>query len=202
MSWFNFGGLAIKDFHLDLGSLMDSLAPVVLQAYGVFDAEGTTKFPVFPDIQKKNGSARAPKFRGGLPASILSIIDSTDGWWPDVKRIRDTLAHRENLKLVFGVPAQGVLFQIYTPGQAPEQTPNILHPAFLSPHGVGVADFRLYSACIMAEVFSFLDDLGAALALHLSLPVQSMTPSMRVGDFSDLMEAMSELAAKEKAAPE
>ena len=44
--WYSFGALCIKDFHIDVGSLMDSIAPAALQACGCFEAEGEVKFAV------------------------------------------------------------------------------------------------------------------------------------------------------------
>lgn len=154
-AWHNFAALAIKDFHLDLGSLMDAVAPAILQATESFDAAGERKLPGFADIQG-NGSPRSTKFLASIPAELLCVIDDTDRWWPAVKRMRDDLAHREHTTIVFGSADQGVLFQVYTSGFAPVVVNNSL--AWKESHNV--ADFRMYSAAALAEMLVFLDDTG------------------------------------------
>lgn len=186
--WHNFAALAIKDFHLDIGSLMDATAPAILQVAEGFDAEGQQKLPGFADVQL-NGSPRSPKFRESMSQNLLKVVDSTDRWWLPVKRMRDELAHREHNKIVFAGAEQGVLFQIYTSAFAPV----LVHPSVLWKHGQNVADFRLYSAAVLSEMFVFLDDLGRCLAAQLKMSVNSLTPSMRVGDFTYLVEPMQEL---------
>lgn len=49
--WRMFMSLAIKDFHVDIGSLMDALAPVVIQAAGALKKKDRTKLPGWADIQ-------------------------------------------------------------------------------------------------------------------------------------------------------
>ena len=189
-AWHNFAALAIKDFHLDLGSLMDATAPPILQVAKAFDAKGTRKLPGFADVQR-NGSPRSTKVRDSTAKELLDIIDSTDRWWPAVKRMRDELAHREHTKIVFGSAEQGVLFQIYTAAFAPV----VIHPTVLWKHGQNVADFRIYSAGALSEMFVFLDDLGRSLASQLKMSVDGLTPSMRVGDLTYLVEPMQQLLA-------
>jgi hypothetical protein len=115
-----------------------------------------------------------------IKAATGDIIDSTDRWWPPVKRMRDELAHREHTKIVFGSAEQGVLFQIYISAFAPV----VIHLAVLWKHGQNVADFRIYSAAALSEIFVFLDDLGRGLASQLKMSVDGLTPSMRIADFS------------------
>jgi len=186
-AWHSFGALCIKDFHADLGSFMDAVAPVVLQACGAYNTEGEVKLPGFPDIQHPRGSPKAKAFRAGLPDEVVAAIDTTNSWWPDVKVIRNILMHREHDKMVFGGP--GVVFQIYTPGLSPQ----VVHPVFLWPHGHNVADFRLYSAYVIAEVLVFLEELGTALASHLKLSIDGLTGSFRVGDLSYLIDPLREI---------
>jgi hypothetical protein len=186
--WGNFAALAIKDFHLDLGSLMDAAAPAILQTTGSFDAQREHKLPGFADIQR-NGSPRSHNFRASMAAEILRIIDSTDRLWPAVKRMRDDLAHREHTKIVFRSATQGILFQVYTPAFAPI----VLNKALAWNGGHNVADFRVYSAAALGEMLVFLDDIGRALAAHLKIVVESLTPSMRAGDFTYLIEPLERL---------
>jgi len=157
ITWHYYGALCIKDFHIDLGSLMDSIAPVIIQVCGIVGIQKKVKLLGFTDIQR-SGSPRAAKFRSQLPEGIRAIIDTTDQWWPSVKAIRDILAHREHQKVAFGSLTDGVLFQIYEPLFSPK----VIHKAFLWPHGHHVADFRRYSAYIIVEVLLFFDVLGTA----------------------------------------
>lgn len=189
LPWHNFAALAIKDFHVDLGSLMDALAPVVLQASGSFDALGEKKLPGFADVRANGGSERAPRFRQSIDASMLSVIDSTARWWPSVKRVRDELAHREHNKIVFGEANQGIFFQLYTS----EFSPTIVDKRLLWPEAENVADFRLYSAAILSELLAFLEALGAALAASLTFSTARLVPSTHVGDFTYLLEPMEQL---------
>lgn len=193
--WHKFAALAIKDFHLDLGSLMDAVAPAILQATKSFDAEGERKLPGFADIQR-NDSPRSSKFRALIPAALLAVIDATDAWWPAVKRIRDDLAHREHTKIVFGNADQGVLFQVYTSAFAPV----VVNKALAWKEAHNVADFRMYSAAALAEMLVFLDDTGRALASHLNMAIEGLTPSMRVGDFSYLIQPLERLLATSEVA--
>jgi hypothetical protein len=188
--WRMFAGLAIKDFHVDLGSLMDAISVVVLQVTGAFDAAGELKFPGFADVQK-NGSARSKGFRLAVPKAILDIVDDTDQWWPPVKSIRDALAHREHHKIVFGTAKQGILFQVYDP----PFDPKVLDAQVLWTSGKDVADFKKYSAVCLCRVFLLLDDLGQALASHLGVGLSGLAPLMRMGDFTAVMEPIQSLSA-------
>lgn len=187
-SWHNFAALAIKDFHVDLGSLMDAVAPVVLQASGA-DVFGEKKLPGFADVRANGGSPRAERFRKSIDTSLLNIIDSTARWWPSVKRVRDELAHREHNKIVFGEANQGIFFQLYTS----ESSPTIVDKRLLWPEAENVADFRLYSAAILGELLAFLEALGVALAASLDLSTTRFAPSVHVGDFTYLLDPMEQL---------
>ena len=94
--WRMFMALAIKDFHVDIGSLMDALAPVVIQAAGELKQKDQTKLPGWADVQC--GTQRS--YRATLPPNLLSVVDDADGWWPAVKKVRNLLTHQdhENIK--------------------------------------------------------------------------------------------------------
>ena len=188
--WHNFAALTIKDFHIDLGSLMDSIAPAVLQASGAIDiALEERKFPGFADLLADSGSRRAPGFRESIDSAVLEAIDSTTRWWPSVKLVRDDLAHREHTKIVFGEARQGIFFQLYMPGFAPK----IIDKRLLWPEAANVADFRLYSAAIFGELLTFLEELGTALAATLRLRTKGVPSTIYVGDYSFLLEPMEQL---------
>lgn len=184
-SWNTFASLAIKDFHFDLGSLMDSLAPPIIQSTVGLKRKDRKKLPGFADIQ--SGTKRS--YREKIPAPILSVIDSTNKWWPFVKDIRDTLAHRQHDKIVFGSAATGILFQVYQP----QFNPKIIDSCFLWPKGENVVDFRAYAAFVIAETLLLLEELGKELALLKNRSKESLTPSIRCGDFRNLLDSMAKL---------
>jgi hypothetical protein len=131
-----------------------------------------------------------------MPDRILEVIDGTDRWWPPVKQVRDILTHREHQKIAFGGAGSGVLFQLYVPG-SPGLQPRVIDPHFLWKGGNNVADFRLYSASVVAELLVFLDELGAVLADILGLSIAGHQRSTRVGDFAYLIEPMEQLLRDE-----
>ena len=183
--WGIYAGLAIKDFHFDLSSFMDSLAPVIIQVQGTLRPKDRKQLPGFPDVQ----SSTQRSYRNGIPNDLLDIIDRTDTWWPSVKTARDILAHREHLKIVFGAPTQGVLFQIYKK----QQQAVLIDPALLWPGGRDVVDFDLYFAFVISEVLVLLEELSERITVHLHFSKESLTPAMREGDFDQLVTAMDKL---------
>jgi hypothetical protein len=187
--WHNFAALCIKDFHIDVSAVMDAVAPAILQTGKAYDAAGEHQLPGFADIQR-SGSPRAVNFRKQLGQEVIDKIDSAELWWPPIKRIRQDLAHREHTKIVFGSAKDGVLFQLY----GPAYKPIVVHPKLLWSQGNNVADFRMYSAAVVAELLVFLDEMGKTLASALEFNCAKLTPSIRVGDFSFLIEPMKQLA--------
>ena len=183
--WVTWGALGVKDFHTDLSSLMDSVAPVLIEATVGLKPRDLKKLPGFADIQK--GTQRS--FRDQIPEGILGIVDGADRWWKPVKALRNTLDHQEHTKIIFGGPDGVTRFQVYDA----KHTALVLEPAFLWPAGHNVVDFRVYSGFVIAEVMLFLDDIGQAIASYLGLPVAGLTPSMRVGDFDFVLRTIDEL---------
>lgn len=184
-SWNTFASLAIKDFHFDLGSLMDSLAPAIIHSTVGLKAKDCKKLPGFADIQ--SGTKRS--YREKIPGPILSVIDSTNKWWPFVKDIRDTLAHRQHDKIVFGSAATGILFQVYQP----QFNPKIIDSCFLWPKGENVVDFRAYAAFVIAETLLLLEEIGSELAVLRNRSKKSLPLSIRCGDFRNLLDSMAKL---------
>ncbi|MDY6911339.1 MAG: hypothetical protein SVM79_03145 [Chloroflexota bacterium] len=154
--WRMFMGLAVKDFHLDITSLIDSLAPVIIQADSELKNKDRIKFPSWADIQ--NNSKRS--YRQQLSDTLRKIVDDTDRWFINIKNIRDLLTHREHDRIIFGNSKNGILFQI----NDQSRSATILLPAVLYQEGYNVVDFDLYCAFILAEVVLLFDDLGKAIA--------------------------------------
>ncbi len=184
IAWHSVAALAIKDFHIDLSALMDSVAPVLIEATVGLKPKDSQKLPAFPDIQE--GTQRS--YREALPDAVREVVDSTKRWWPRAKRLRDVLAHREHDKVAFGHASSGVLFQVYEP----DMVPLVAHPAFLWKHGNNVADFERYSAYLLGEVLVFMDDLGRELASSLGWGTEGLNNSMLCGDFSAFLDGLEQ----------
>ncbi len=99
-------GMAIKDFHVDVVSLMDSVAPALIQINGQLKPKDKKTLPGWPDIQP--GSNRG--YRQNLPDDLRELVDSANRWLPTVKKVRDVLTHRDHHTLIFGKPSDGILY--------------------------------------------------------------------------------------------
>lgn len=152
----NFLGLSIKDFHVDIISFMDSLAPVIIQAEANLKSKDKKNIPGWPDIQKNSNRS----YRANISDDLCSAIDNCERWLPLLKKTRDLLTHRNHEKIVFGNPKDGLLFQIYDQ----EMQAGIVLPEVLYTSGNNVVDFELYSAFILSELFVLIDDLGVLIA--------------------------------------
>lgn len=152
----NFLSLSIKDFHVDIISFMDSLAPIVILAESNLKSKDRKKPPGWSDIKKDSNR----NFRANLSSEALSIIDRCEEWLSLVKEIRNLLTHRNHGKIVFGGPKEVLLFQFYDK----DMKPAIVLPEVLHSSGNNVADFELYSAAVLSEIFVLLDVLGNFMA--------------------------------------
>jgi len=181
--WNVYAGLAIKDFHADISSAMDSIAPLVIQLEGELEETGWS--PGFYDIRKD----RYKRYRKQIPSDIRKIVDQTDRWWPAVKDVRDVVIHRDHHQIVFPTLGDndGLLFQIYEG----LHSPMIVHPKLMYPGGKNVIDLSLYSGSVIAELLVFLEDLVDPIAYHLK--IGSLTPSMRWGNFRTLTSSFDRL---------
>ncbi len=160
MRWRIFMGLAIKDFHIDIASLMDALAPVVIQTESKLASKDNDILPGWADI---DGRKKRSKHREQLPDELRDIVDSTKRWWPAIRTVRHLVTHRKHDRIIFGNSEDGLLFQVYDRSRSP----SILLPQVLYQEGHNVVDFDLYSAFVIAEVVTLLDDLGTAIASKL-----------------------------------
>jgi len=185
--WRRLLGLAIKDFYTDVASLMDSIAPIVIQVEGRLKPQDRERLPGFASIRK--GSSNP--YRRAIPSDIRTTIDSTEAWWPAVKAVRDILIHRPNETIVFGELEDGILFQIYEESGKPSVS---VPPPLLWPNSKDVVNFHLYSAFVTAEVLVFLEQLGAQVAAYLHIGPAGLTKSVRLGNFKSLVSSLDQLA--------
>jgi hypothetical protein len=153
---------------------MDSIASIVILVDGELKKEDQDKLPGFADIQA--GSQRS--YRTILAEDVRALVDSTDSWWTDVKRVRDRLLHRKHHRLIFGRPQEGFYFQVYGSSDEPLITEILLK----APTGTQVADFSLYSVWVVSEIIYFLDKLGEILVQRFSMPAEFLLAGGRVGD--------------------
>jgi hypothetical protein len=170
--WSMFAALLIKDFHIDISSLLDSLSPVIIEAVLGLKKKDQKKYPGFADISKDTSRT----YRSKLPKEFVGIIDSCDSWWPYVKKTRDILAHRDHLKVVFGKPSDGILFQVYSTDL---RIALLADPSIMWSQGKNVVNFVLYSAHIISEIILFLEQLGAALTIQLGHSSSQLTKCYR-----------------------
>jgi hypothetical protein len=159
LAFYSQAGLLIKDFHIDVGAIMDAIAPIVIGTNQVLKQKDARDLPGFADIRK--GAKRS--FRDKIPNNLLLLVDDTERWWPRIKVIRDVVSHRSHQKLVFGRPGDPKMFQVYDE----KMDPQMLEPAFLLPSNATVVRFEVYAAFIWAEINVFLDKLGALVADQL-----------------------------------
>jgi hypothetical protein len=187
--WNRRAALLIKDFHIDIVSLMDSTAAVAIQGTIGLKHKDLKSLPGFADLLP-NTSRSYRKDMGNDP--VIKIVDSAEGWYEDVKKVRDLLTHRENLKIVYGLPSDGILFQVYEE----RHNPKILDATFLWPKGNNVVDFRLYSAFIVAESLLFLEDLATEVMARLNIAPEGLPKAYRIddtGNFSHLLDSFDRL---------
>ncbi|HVF61087.1 MAG TPA: hypothetical protein VNJ70_14875 [Thermoanaerobaculia bacterium] len=183
--WRIFAGLAVKDFHVDVASLMDSVAPVIILTDNRIKSKDQIGLPGFADIQA--GSPRT--YRTQLNQDLVTLVDSAEAWWPFVKRVRDLLTHRRHSRIVFCSAADGFLVQVYDPADQPI----ITNSALAARLGTNVADFLLYSSWVMAEIVFFFDQLGRLLANRFQIPADVMQSGGRVGEWRPFLSSLNDL---------
>ena len=182
--WSIFAPLLIKDFHIDLSSFFDALAPVIIQVTRGLTKGQKQHLPGFYSFFKRN--------RKRIPQPILDAMDSTKRWWLPIKYVRDILVHREHINLVFGSPDDGILFQIL----GIDQKPLILDDCIMWLPNKDIIDFERYSVFILAELFIFLEELGNNLAEINSIDISKEHTGCREGDFSYLIEPLNNILSK------
>ncbi|MBC2734167.1 MAG: hypothetical protein HF981_07405 [Desulfobacteraceae bacterium] len=191
--WHLFAGLAVKDFHTDLSSLMDSLAPVIITTTVGVDSlnHDASYLPGFSHLLPD----RRRSFWQKLPSDIQSLIHNTADWWSPIKRVRDVLIHKEHIKIIFGNPEDGIWFQNYNP-LVKLSSPQIIAEETLciANGGNQVIDFWKYAAFAFSELIVFSDALGEVLAEVLGGTSESLTECMLAFNCPQIVKALDDLS--------
>lgn len=177
--------MAVKDFHSDLFSLMNALAPVVAQAHAATPVFKPHEEPVFADINGYASSGKARQLRESVPHSLLEIVDATQTWWTPVRKVRNQLIHGRHTTLSFRPAREQLLFQVYDDSHHPL----IVGDEVLWPEGANIVDFSAYSASVVGQILCCLDELGDALAQHLGVTLRRNMMTF-IGDYGDLVTSM------------
>lgn len=180
-----FMALAIKDFHIDMSSLMDSLTPFIIHFSIKLRSKDVKSLPGFADIT--NGTRRS--FRSKMNQDILEMIDSTEKWWGQAKHIRDVLTHREHTKIVFPGPADCVLFQVYDQNQKSK----IVDEKLMWESGHEVVNFNLYSAYLVSEILIFMHEVAEKCIKCMGIGPESLVEAYNMRNFNFLIDGMDEL---------
>jgi hypothetical protein len=181
--WSRFASLAIKDFHVDVGSLLDVVAPVVIRSTCLRMPKGYP--PGWAYLVGK-------KCLQELPQNVRDLLVALDGAWAHhVREIRNLVTHGDHLRIVFHGAPVGTFFQVYDD----EHAPQLLDPKLLDPLATNVVNFSLYSAFVLGELLVFFEDLGSVLAVNDGRNPSNLTPAIWGGDFSVFVNALDALLA-------
>ena len=185
-TWAMFSSLGIKDFHADVASTMDSIAPVIIGSTIGLRGKDIRDLPRFALISDHSNSRN----RKELPTDITVIIDSANQWWPAVKTIRDSVIHREHDRIIFGKLGDPLEFQIYDKSKKPL----MIDPRLLVSRAHNVVDFKTYSAYVIGNLWILLDDIASVIGAHLGISVDRATPSFRWGSWEHISEGLVDIA--------
>lgn len=183
--WRAFASLAVKDFHADVASLMDSVAPMIILIDNELKKDDRDKPPSFADVLASSKRT----YRTLLADDVRALVDATASWWPAVKNVRDSLIHRKHYRIVFSNPQAGFYFQVYSR----DDTALIDDAILKAPTGTQIVDFSLYSVWVVSEIIYFFDMLGEILAARYSLPKELLVAGGRKGDVRPFQAALQEL---------
>ena len=186
VGWMRFASLAIKDFHVDVASLLDAVALVVIRASCVAVEDSTSGWePGWPALIGERYAAK-------LPQNVRDLaVGLDDAWAAHVRDIRNIITHRRHERVVYHGAAVGAYFQVYEGGRVPQ----ILDPRLLDPQAHNVVNFALYSAFVVGEVLVFFEDLGSALAVNDGVGPATLNSMTRFGDFSVFVDGLDALLA-------
>ncbi len=168
-TWRNFVSVDIRQFHVEIISLIDYTAEILRITAKSPPCLGSGRY--YSDLYEwvaKNGPEKSKRVKKlGQGAADLVELNS---WPKDLGVIRNVIVHGGSYALVFGEPRNGTLFQVYDIGRFPGRLGE--NTFLVNQH---VADFELYSAFWLTRLFLFLEDFAAVVgeSLKLTLPTTS-----------------------------
>ena len=98
------------------------------------------------------------KYSNRLPMIVCDLVNEAS-WFDQMRDTRDALVHQGGYSVIFGEPRDGILFQVF----GKRHNNYISHPVAM--FNTNVVHFDLYAALMTANVLTFLDRFGAAIAL-------------------------------------
>lgn len=145
--WFDYAKLDVEHFHVELRSIMDYIGEIIS-----IMAEKRGQVPnSFNDlinyVKKNNGN------RARLGEELSTIIESAC-WFPSLRGVRDSLVHVGGSTLIFDIPEEAVLFQIYN-GELHD-----LVDLKVLMYNENVAHFDRYAAFYLSNIFVFLEKIA------------------------------------------
>ena len=139
-------------------------------------------------------------FRGSIawPSSSLSTLRRVDH--PTQRKTRFQVLVRLSWTglITRRVPSKGFRVASYISSPFPQAwlgaNPMVTEKALLFEGATNVVDFGRYSAFVVGEILLLLEELEERLREECKIGDSSMTPSMRYGDFEQLLAGLRRLA--------
>lgn len=147
--WQSYSSLDIENFFVQVRSVMDHVAELLRVTL--------PKGKQLPESFRRLRESMT-KYSTRLPAIVIDLVIEAS-WFDQMRDTRDALVHQGGYSLIFGEPHDGVLFQVF----GKRHNNCICHPVAM--FNANVVHFDLYAALMMANVLTFLDRLGVAIAL-------------------------------------
>lgn len=183
--WMQFASLDIEHFHVELRSILDYVANILVN---LAEEPGQVRKRSFRKLYQWLDENPGNKDRLGKEASELVLSAS---WYSGLRGIRDAIQHQGAFTLVFGSPGDGILFQVHKSGfQRLVKSNDALM------WNENVVDFQLYAGLYFAKTLVFLERLGNFLASRI--PKQSKHKDARdyYSGLAILRDWMGRLLAK------
>ena len=174
--------LDIELFHVQLRSALDHCAACIgatSHKAGQVPAESLNALRNWAAKNRKRAEAL-------LDTELLELVYAAN-WFPDVRKVRDSLVHDGASVLVFP-DDERLLFQAFTSSWKTL----IVHEHIM--HNENVADFRLYAAILFSEFLLFLEGVTSGLARKYPMQQPGGARSYCAG-FRDALEWLRRYAA-------
>ena len=146
--WNQFTSLDIEHFYIELRSVLDYIA-TALSGLAIRPKQTPTSFD---DLSKWLVGKNSDDHKKKLGTDGVSIVESAS-WYPEIRRIRDSILHYGSNAFVFGGPNDGILFQVFH-----GRNKFIIQEPLM--WNENVVDFQLYASLYFARIFILLGRLG------------------------------------------